>query len=191
MILKPNNKEILIDGFDASDLNLKSWRKLIGYVSQDIFLFDDTIKNNITMWNEKIHDNELDNAIKLSNLKNFIDNLPQGLNTKIGEAGIKVSGGQRQRISIARELYRKPSILILDEATSSLDSESEKEILNSLDALNGKMTIIIIAHKLINVKKADLIYVMREGMLVEKGNFEELSKKSKYFKNMLSLQKIN
>ncbi len=185
---------LLIDGHDSKEINKSSWRNKIGYVSQDNLMFDDTIANNITMWRNDINlDNNIDekirNAAKQANILNFIDSLPDGFNTIVGDRGILLSGGQKQRIFIARELFRNPSLLILDEATSSLDSESESSIQKSIESLKGKITVIIIAHRLSTIKNVDKIYLIKKGRIVEKGTYEELKNDHKSeFSKLLSYQ---
>ena len=185
---------LLIDGHDSKEINKSSWRNKIGYVSQDNLMFDDTIANNITMWRNDINvDNNIDekirNAAKQANIINFIDSLPDGFNTIVGDRGILLSGGQKQRIFIARELFRNPSLLILDEATSSLDSESESSIQKSIESLKGKITVIIIAHRLSTIKNVDKIYLIKKGRIVEKGTYDELKNDHKSeFSKLLSYQ---
>jgi subfamily B ATP-binding cassette protein MsbA len=179
LLLRPSKGEIIIDGVKSNDIELESWRSNIGYVSQDTVIFDDTIANNITLWSDDISkDNfqmkEIIDAAKKANIADFIDTLPEGYDTFVGDRGIRLSGGQKQRLFIARELFRKPSLLILDEATSSLDSESEFKIQKSIDNLKGQVTSIIIAHRFSTIRNVDCIYVIKKGELVESGKFQEL-----------------
>ena len=170
--------DIIIDGTNSSEINQSSWKKQIGYVSQDTIIFDDTIGNNISMWQDNLNDketyNKLRDAAKKANILNFIESLEKGFNTVVGDRGILLSGGQKQRIFIARELFRNPNILILDEATSALDSESEKNIQDSIESLKGKITVIIIAHRLSTIKKVDNIYLLDKGKIIEKGSYDDL-----------------
>ena len=157
---------------------MKNWRNQIGYVSQDPIIFDDTIFNNISMRinkknNKKIIQKVRDSARK-ANILDFIESLPKKFNTKVGDRGLMLSGGQKQKLMIARELFREPNLLILDEATSSLDSRSELEIQNSINSLMGSITIIIIAHRLSTLKKVDKILVLEKGTIVETGRFNDL-----------------
>ena len=184
--------EITFNGIKANEIDRSSWRKHIGYVSQDTLIFDDTIANNISMWtkdyNAKVID-QIRDAADQANILDFIDSLPDGLNTIVGDRGILLSGGQRQRIFIARELFRKPSILILDEATSALDSESEKSIQESIESLKGTLTVIIIAHRLSTIKNVDQIYFLDEGKIVEQGTYDILKNNSKSkFNKLINLQ---
>lgn len=187
---KPQNGRILIDNILSNELNKSTWRDKIGYVSQDTLIFDDTIGNNISMWKDVENSEiELREAAKKANILEFIQSLPDGFNTLVGDRGILLSGGQKQRIFIARELYRKPDILILDEATSSLDSESEKSIQESIELLKGKITVIVIAHRLSTIKNVDMIYLLQKGKIIEKGTYVELKNNIKSrFSQLASLQ---
>ncbi len=187
---KPQNGRILIDNILSNELNKSTWRDKIGYVSQDTLIFDDTIGNNISMWkNVQNNEIELREAAKKANILEFIQSLPDGFNTLVGDRGILLSGGQKQRIFIARELYRKPDILILDEATSSLDSESEKSIQESIELLKGEITVIVIAHRLSTIKNVDMIYLLQKGKIIEKGTYKELKNNIKSrFSQLASLQ---
>ncbi len=172
---KPQSGKILIDNISSNELSKSTWRDKIGYVSQDTLIFDDTIGNNISMWkNVGNSETELREASKKANILEFIESLPDGFNTLVGDRGILLSGGQKQRIFIARELYRKPDILILDEATSSLDSESERSIQESIEFLKGKITVIVIAHRLSTIKNVDMIYLLKDGEIIENGTYKEL-----------------
>lgn len=188
--------KLLIDGIDGSNINKQSWRSQIGYVSQETVIFDDTIANNICMWagdykTDKDLFSDIKEAARQANILNFFESLEDGFDSMVGDRGVFLSGGQRQRLFIARELFRKPNLLILDEATSALDSESEREIQGSIDDLKGKTTIIIIAHRLSTIKNVDLIYVLKDGMVVESGSYSDLvnDKNSNFFK-MIELQSL-
>jgi ABC-type multidrug transport system fused ATPase/permease subunit len=184
--------EITIDGIKANKIDKPSWRKNIGYVSQDTLIFDDTIANNISMWTEDYNAkviSQIREAADQANILDFIESLPDGLNTIVGDRGMLLSGGQRQRIFIARELFRKPNILILDEATSALDSESEKSIQESIESLKGTLTVIIIAHRLSTIKNVDQIYFIDKGKVVEQGTYDILKNNSKSkFSKLINLQ---
>jgi len=189
----PQSGSILIDGTLSNKIYQSSWRKQIGYVSQDTLIFDDTIANNITMWSGSITnkktEQELRDSAKQANILEFIDSLPNGFNTFVGDRGILLSGGQKQRIFIARELYRKPKLLILDEATSALDSESEKSIQKSIESLKGKITVIIIAHRLSTIKNVDTIYLLQKGKITESGTYIELKNNNESkFSKLANLQ---
>lgn len=191
-LITPIRGQVLIDDVALSEINLSTWRKRIGYLPQDIFLFHDTLISNIA-WaaSKNISKKEVFNAVKLANANEFIEKMPMGYDTILGDRGTRLSGGQRQRIALARALIRKPDILILDEATSSLDSESEIKIQQAIENLAGNMTIIIVTHRLSTVKNADIIYVLENGCLIETGTWAKLvSNKNGYFQKMQELQLI-
>ena len=196
LLNKPKEGEVLIDGISENKIKKASWRNKIGFVSQETVVFDDTIANNICMWKgDPLNDEalmlEVKEAAKKANILDFIHSLPEGFNSLVGDRGVVLSGGQRQRLFIARELFRSPQLLILDEATSALDSSSEKEIQNSIESLKGKLTVIIVAHRLSTIKNVDLIYVIDEGKLVEKGTFNELiTDKNSKFSKLASMQSL-
>jgi ATP-binding cassette, subfamily B, bacterial PglK len=162
----PNKGRILVDDKNIHD-NIRSWQNTIGYVPQTINLIDDTLKNNIVLGVENIEiDNEkLEKAIELSLLKNFINNLKNGLNSQVGEKGVRLSGGQRQRIGIARALYNNPEVLVLDEATSSLDTKTESEVMKSIDGLIGMKTILLVSHRLSTLKNCNVVYKIKDGLI--------------------------
>ena len=164
-LFNPTEGSITVDGIDIHK-NKKSWFSKIGYVPQFIYLTDDTIKNNILFYDdENVDDEKLKTVIEQAQLKEFIDSLPKGLETIVGERGIRLSGGQRQRIGIARALYKKPEILVLDEATSALDNETEKAVMQAIEHLYGKITMLVIAHRLTTIEKCDEIYEIRNSIL--------------------------
>ncbi len=196
LLLKPQRGKIYIDGIDSRDIELGSWRSQIGYVSQETVVFDDTIANNICLWKGDFNtDTDVQQKVKEASnrayINDFIETLADGYNTVVGDRGVRLSGGQRQRLFIARELYKNPNLLILDEATSSLDTESERYIQKSIDSLKGSMTVVIIAHRLSTIKNADLIYVIDDGMIIEQGTYDELSlnRKSR-FSRMVEIQSL-
>jgi len=166
--------EILIDGHDIRKVTLKSLRDQIGLVTQQTILFNDTVRNNIAYGSPNRSEEEIIEAAKAANAHEFIQKLPQGYDTLIGEQGVKLSGGERQRIAIARALLKDAPILILDEATSSLDSESETEVQKALERLMKGRTVFVIAHRLSTIRNAHRIIVLSEGRIVEEGNHEEL-----------------
>ena len=172
---------VKIDGEDIREIKLESLRRMMGVVSQEIILFNDTVKQNIAYGQEEIKDSNIISAAKAANAMGFIEELPNGLDTIIGERGVKISGGQKQRLSIARAIIKNPSLLILDEATSSLDTESEKLVQEAIEKLMKDRTVLVIAHRLSTVKNADNIIVLEQGKIIEKGNHVELiDKKGKY-----------
>ncbi|HJO98172.1 MAG TPA: ATP-binding cassette domain-containing protein, partial [Rhodospirillales bacterium] len=177
-LLTPQSGEISIDGIDYSELELSSFRNVIGYVTQEPVIFNDTIANNISFWEcdsqGDICKKMIKDAAVLAKCDRFINEAEMGVETIIGDRGVRLSGGQRQRVAIARELFKKPEIMIFDEATSSLDTESELLIQQSINSLKGERTIVIIAHRLSTVRNCDYIYVLKEGRIVEEGSFDEL-----------------
>ncbi len=181
--------KIMIGDLELREINLSSWRKIIGFVSQDTFLFNKSIRENILIGNSNAHESDLIKAAMLANAQEFIEALPQGYDTVLGDRGLKISGGQRQRITVARTLIRMPDMLIFDEATSSLDAESEGCIQRSIEKLKDEKTIIVIAHRLSTIKNADLIYVLDKGRVIECGTYDELMGiREGYLKNMLVQQ---
>ena len=194
MLLKfyePTQGNILINNININDISPTSLRKTCGVVMQDGFIFSDTIERNIATSDENIDYNKLNQALEISNLKEFINDLPLGLNTKIGSSGNGISGGQKQRILIARAVYKNPNFILFDEATSALDAENEKIIHDNLQSFFKGRTVIIVAHRLSTVKNADQIIVLKKGQIVEQGNHKELVfKKGEYYnliKNQLEL----
>lgn len=185
---KPLEGKIFIDGIDISDLTLKSLRSMIGIVSQDIILFNDTVRANIAYGSPCATNEEIIAAAKAAYAHEFIVQLPDGYDTVIGERGVRLSGGQKQRLSIARAILKNPPILILDEATSSLDSASEMLVQKALEALMEDRTVIVIAHRLSTVRRATRIVVLDNGRIVESGSHEELLKMGGLYKRLYSLQ---
>lgn len=185
-----NDGCIRVDGYDVRDLSTKSLRALIGNVNQEPILFNDTIFNNIAFGVENATLEQVIAAAKIANAHEFIMEKPEGYNENVGDRGSKLSGGQRQRISIARAILKNPPILILDEATASLDTESEKLVQQALDRLMSNRTTIAIAHRLSTIKNADMIVVMDNGKIVESGTHEHLIKKDGYYKKLYSMQTL-
>jgi ABC-type multidrug transport system fused ATPase/permease subunit len=207
LMLRPRRGEIYIDGVPGREADHASWRPQIGYVSQETVVFDDTVANNISLWtgasggasndrtngkngtvsvSERVRD-----AARRAHADSFIRDLPDGYQTVVGDRGVRLSGGQRQRLFIARELYKEPNLLLLDEATSDLDSASERRIQRSIDALQGDVTVVIIAHRLSTVQNADRIYVLDEGRILEAGTYEELcSREESRFREMVEVQSL-
>ncbi len=186
-LLEPISGVIKVDDRIIDKKNYYAWQKNIGYVPQDIFLLDSDISSNIAFGcNDKDIDmNKVIRASKIANLHNFIiNNLPNGYKTKVGERGIRLSGGQKQRIGIARALYNDPTILILDEATSSLDNLTEKSVMKAVNDISNDITIIMVAHRLTTVKECDLIYLFENGRIICKGKFDELNSSYKKFRDM-------
>ncbi|OIO17249.1 hypothetical protein COT27_02930 [Candidatus Kuenenbacteria bacterium CG08_land_8_20_14_0_20_37_23] len=181
-LLTPTSGNILIDGKNITNFSLSSWRKKIGYIAQDMFLINDTIENNIRFYNQNLSANDIIQAARLANIDDFINQCPHKMKTIVGERGIMLSVGQRQRLVIARILAVQPEILILDEATSALDNESELKIQKVIKNLKGKITVLIIAHRLSTVINLDNVIVLDNGMIAEQGAPRELLKnKNSYF----------
>ncbi len=170
----PTAGVIEIDGVDIRQVTLQSLREQIGMVTQEIILFDDTIFNNVVYGRQDVSPDQVHQALMIANALEFIEKLPRGVDTRLGEEGVRLSGGQRQRIAIARAVVKDPPILILDEATSSLDAESEEMVQEALDRLMKRRTTFVIAHRLSTVRRADKVLVMHDGRIVEQGTHEEL-----------------
>ena len=175
-LLKTNKGNILVDNIEINSKNLKNWQKKIGYVPQTIFLSDETVRGNIAYGVDEnlINEERIKKCIQLANLEKFVSELPVGLDTIIGEKGIRISGGQRQRLAIARTLYHDTEILIFDEATSALDPKNESEIISNILSLKGNKTIIIIAHKFSLIKDCDNIIVLDDGKLIKQGKYSDI-----------------
>lgn len=183
-----NNGKVLIDGIEIKNVTLTSLRNNISMVMQDVFLFNGTVAENIAYGNPNATMEDIINAAKIACAHDFISKMPDGYNTYIGERGVKLSGGQKQRLAIARAVLKNSPILILDEATSSVDTETEYEIQKAINNLAGSRTILIIAHRLSTVKKADKIIVLNEGEIVEVGNHEELLKQKGLYYHLCHTQ---
>ncbi len=193
-LVVPSKGNVLLDGKSYNDIDMYSLRSLFGYITQEPVVFNDTILNNITLM--KFRDTEQEwkrvyQAVNMANCNELIEQAPEGYSTKVGDKGVKLSGGQRQRISIARELYLSREILIFDEATSALDTESEKSIQNSIQAMLGSKTMILVAHRLSTLKICDIIYIVEDGKIIEKGSWDELlERKGSRFSRMCENQCI-
>jgi subfamily B ATP-binding cassette protein MsbA len=182
---------ILLDGTEIRDLKVKDLRDQIGMVLQDSILFSDTVKENILLGKPDATDEEVIHAAKLANAYDFIMNLPQGFDTKVGERGVKLSGGQKQRIAIARVFLKNPPIIVLDEATSALDLESEHLIQEALDNLARDRTTLIVAHRLSTITHADCIVLIEHGKIVEKGTHDELMAKKGHYYDLFTIQQFD
>ena len=180
--------EVKIDGRDVKDWELRQLRKGMAMVMQDIFLFSDTIEGNIAYGDPNTSNEAVKLAAKLSDAHDFIQDLPEGYDTIVGERGVGLSGGQRQRIALARAILKDPSILILDDTTSSLDMETENRIQQTLKSIQKNKTCFIIAHRISSVKDADQILVMNNGAIMERGTHDELLRKKGYYYNVYQNQ---
>ncbi len=184
----PSHGSIELDGHQLKDIRLESYRRLLGVVEQDVFLFDGTVRDNIAYGRRGASHEAIARAAEAAAAREFIEALPEGFETWIGERGVKLSGGQRQRIAIARAILADPRILILDEATSNLDSESERLIQRSLARLLQGRTAFVIAHRLSTIAHADLILVLDQGRVVESGTHQQLLDRGGLYQRMVVLQ---
>ncbi|HHW37907.1 MAG TPA: ABC transporter ATP-binding protein [Bacillales bacterium] len=186
----PEKGEVLLDGIPLTKKKLLSFRRSISYVPQDPFLFNATIKENLLMIEPSASDERMWEALEFSSAVEFVQKLPQGLDTFIGDRGVRLSGGERQRIVLARAILRNPCILVLDEATSALDTENESKIQAALERLKGKMTIIVIAHRLSTIHNAEQVIVLEQGEIIQKGGFNQLAKEKRgVFSHLLDSQR--
>jgi subfamily B ATP-binding cassette protein MsbA len=184
----PQNGSIKIDSQDISKIKLSSLRKNISLVSQDVILFDDTIINNIKFAKEDASIEEIKKACKFAAAEEFIEKLPNNYNTMIGENGVRLSGGQKQRLSIARAILKESPIILLDEATSSLDADSEEIVQHAIKNLTRNKTTLVIAHRLSTIHDADKIFVLNKGKIVDSGNHDYLIKECKEYKSLYEKQ---
>jgi ATP-binding cassette, subfamily C, bacterial len=190
-LLPATGGRILIDGGELTPDRLVAWRRHIGYVAQEAVLFHDTVRANLAWANPGASEEDLMQALRLSAAYDFVARLPEGLDTILGERGVLVSGGERQRLSLARALLRRPDMLVLDEATSSLDSENELRIQHAIEKLHQQMTIVVITHRLSTIRHADLIHVLDHGRVVESGSWDELvARPGGRFRNLCRAQGI-
>jgi len=192
-LIPPAQGDIALDDTPYEHLNLDTFRKKIGYITQESVVYNDTLFNNVTFWSEKTAENisRFNEVINLVALSDFVDKLVSKEDTILGDNGIMVSGGQKQRISIARELYKKVDLMVLDEATAALDAETENAVQESLGLIRGKTTMLVIAHRLATIKNADQIYLLEEGSVVGQGTFNQLRATSEKFNRMVELQSFD
>ena len=187
-LLEPQQGELNVDGQRITGKNIRAWQRNIGYVSQHIFLSDDTVAANIAFGEPEANVDmaAVEQAAKIAELHNFVINdLPDGYNTTVGERGVRLSGGQRQRIGIARALYHDPEVLILDEATSALDNVTEKSVMESVRNIGQRKTIIIVAHRLTTVEHCDEIHLMEKGRIRASGSYQDLLMNDHSFQEMV------
>lgn len=182
--------QVLIDGVDIKSLSKETLRDTISLVNQFPYIFDMTIKENLLLAKGDATDEEIHEAIKKASLDEFVDSLPKGIDTRVGESGIKLSGGQKQRLAIARAMLRLSNIIIFDESTSSLDNFAQEEVKKSIDGLKGKSTIVIVAHRLSTIRDVDKIYFLDGGKIIDSGTFEELFERNNTFKTMFLTENI-
>jgi ABC-type multidrug transport system fused ATPase/permease subunit len=191
-LLDPGSGEVLIGGTPMRRCRT-DWQLSIGYVPQEIILIDDTIRANIAFGisGDDIEEEQLQEALRLAQLDEFVAALPEGLETTVGELGVRLSGGQRQRLGLARALYDRPTVLVLDEATSALDSDTEARIVETIASLRGSLTIVTVAHRLSTLKHCDRIYFLRDGHVANVGTFEELTAQEPDFAQLVALAQLS
>ncbi|WP_051358076.1 ABC transporter ATP-binding protein [Rubidibacter lacunae] len=190
-LFEPTQGQVLVDGNDIRD-RVRSWREQIGYVPQAIYLSDDTLRANIAFGElpENIDEEKVHLAVKSAQLDKFVSDLPDGLDTVVGDRGVRLSGGQRQRIGIARALYRDPQVLVLDEATAALDNQTEASVMEAVEQLRGERTIVVIAHRLSTVKRCDRLYFLAGGRIVDCGTYTELCQRNEQFQTLAQLSGV-
>src|SRR5699024_10684835 len=183
-LVEPDSGHLQIDDTIITPENRAAWQSCIGFVAQSIFLSEGSIAQNIAfgLKPEHIDPEKLDHAVRLSGLKELVDSLPEGVETRVGERGVQLSGGQRQRIGIARALYHQAQVLVFDEATSALDGITEKFIMDAIHGLGGEKTIILIAHRLKTVEQCDIIYMLSKGKVVDQGSYQQLLENNAQFR---------
>ncbi len=188
-----NSGRMKVNGLDIKSINLDSYQARIGYITQEPVIFNDTLFNNITFWAPKTEENmrKFNECLEMASLGGYFNALTKKEETILGNNGMMVSGGQKQRIAIAREIYKEVDLLVMDEATSSLDTATESEIQESFEKLKGKITMVVIAHRLSTIKSADVIYLLNEGKMIARGDFQNLQVHAKEFKQMVEMQGIN
>jgi ABC-type multidrug transport system fused ATPase/permease subunit len=181
---------MLIDDTPVAPANIRAWRRTIGYVPQDIYLSDDTVTRNIAFGipDDRIDEEQVRRAARIAALDDFIPTLPEQYGTVIGERGVRLSGGQRQRIGLARALYRSPEVLVLDEATSSLDGATEEAVLNAIRSASKAKTVIMIAHRLNTLKDCDVIYMLEKGRISSSGTYDGLLLENREFMRMAKVE---
>lgn len=186
----PKTGRVLVDGVSLEKYNINSYRSHLGYVPQESMLFNMSIRDNLLWAKPDANDDEMKESCRMAYADEFIDMMPQGFDTIVGDRGVRLSGGQIQRLALARAFLRKPEVFFLDEATSSLDSHSESLIQKAIESIAGKTTVVIIAHRLATIKKADMIYVLDKGRVVESGNYQALCKQGGHFSDMAGFQQL-
>lgn len=190
-LFDPSEGRITVDGVDMREFDVRTWRKRLAIVSQDIFLFNDTVANNIAFGHEDVTREQIEAAAKLAAAGEFIERLPDGYNTLLGDRGVRLSGGQQQRIAIARAIIASPDLLIFDEATSNLDTFTERAIQEAMERMAKDRTVIVIAHRLSTIRRADKVIVMEDGRLVEEGKHQELLARRGAYWEMVEHQRLD
>ncbi len=190
-LLEPCSGSVLVDGEALSDLDLHSWRNRIGYVAQDAVFFHASVLDNVVWARGDVSEERVRAAVAFANASEFIERLPKGYSTIIGDRGVALSGGQRQRLALARAILREPEVLILDEATSALDAESEEKIQAAIDRIAESVTLVIVTHRLATVRNADHIYFLEAGRIVEQGSWDELRAAAGRFEELRALQELS
>ena len=183
--------EVLIDGNNINSLDKNTLRNTFSLVNQFPYIFDMTIKENLLLAKPDATDNDILKAIELSALSDFVNSLPKGINTKVGESGIKLSGGQKQRLAIARAFLRRSPIILFDESTSSLDNFAQEEVKKSIDCIKGTSTIVIVAHRLSTIKDSDIIFFIDNGKIIDSGTFDYLYSNNENFQRMFLAENID
>ena len=183
-LYSPTLGKVLVDGVDLQEIDLTEWRRRIGYVSQDVFLFNASILTNLTLWEDGVSPREVERATRLAGLHEFIDNLPDGYDTPVGDRGVALSGGQRQRIAVARAIVRQPEVLVFDEATSALDAKTERVVYEAINTLREDAIVLVIAHRLSTVRQADRILVLDSGRVSETGTHDSLMQSGGIYANL-------
>ncbi len=189
-VYEPTRGRLLLGDVPYDAIDTASLRSQIGYVTQESVIFNDTIGNNISMWDPVFSEARLEHASRMSHILPFIDSTDKRFDAMVGDNGVNMSGGQKQRLNIARELYKDTKLLIFDEATSSLDSESERIVQDNIERLRGEKTIVIVAHRLSTIRHCDIVYVLKDGVVVEQGSFQQLYASNGVFTRMVDLQSI-
>jgi ABC-type multidrug transport system fused ATPase/permease subunit len=188
---RPGAGRICIDGVDLGEYDLASYRSRVGFVPQTSLLFHDSIRENLRWVKADASDQEIRRAATLARAAEFIEELPEGYDTVVGDRGVRLSGGQVQRVALARALLRRPELLVLDEATSALDSASERAIQEALERVSPETTLVVVAHRLSTIVAADRIYVLEAGRVVEEGSYGELVARQGSFARMVALQQLD
>jgi ABC-type multidrug transport system fused ATPase/permease subunit len=181
-LIEPTRGAVCVDGRPLPEFRLSSWHRKFGYVPQDAFLFDDSLRENVRFGSIESDEVRLRAAIDAAQLGSLVDRLATGLDSRVGERGREISGGQSQRVAIARALYRRPEILFLDEATSALDSVTEAAIYDAIEAMRGESLALIVAHRVSTLRRCDRIFVLERGRIVESGTYQELLARSELFR---------